>query len=461
LRRSSRPRKRAPARPSPRVGPAYFQWAERLFDLARASEKPEALAGLRVLDLSVIIFGPATADFLGELGAEVIKVEMPGQGDVTRILGSREFFWKNVGVAFFAMNHSKYHVGIDLHAPAGQELIRKLAARSDIVIENFKPGTLEKKFGIGYRQLRAVNPRLIYVANTGFGQWGPFAEGRASYDALAQAVSGFSAITGDGEIPIRAGNYVGDWFGACMSALGALAALHWRDRTGEGQLVEMAQCEGLVRAMDWTWLYTGLTGRDRPRTGNRDPVFSASGVFRCADGWVALVAGTEAEFRGLCRLLGRPDLVRDARFSSAVARRAPENADALDRLIGDWCAKRSRAEIEERARAVGVPAAPVMTAKDHYESRHYRARRSVWDYDDPVYGGMVEYGPAPKLSATPARIKWAGKPVGFHNAFVLKRILGLSDDELGKLEAERVIGKWADRVGPKPPDDWTGQGLMQ
>ena len=148
----------------------YVEWAAKLFDPTRIHEKPEALRGIRVLDLSVIYFGPATADFLGELGAEVIKVEMPGQGDVTRILGNASFFWKNVSVAFFCANRSKYHVGVDMHKPEGQELIRQLAARSDIVIENFKAGTLEEKFGTGYRQLREVNPRLIYVANTGFGQ---------------------------------------------------------------------------------------------------------------------------------------------------------------------------------------------------------------------------------------------------------------------------------------------------
>ncbi len=451
--RSSRSRSQA-APGSGRARREYFAWAERLFDLARAAEKPEALAGVRVLDLSVIIFGPATADFLGELGAEVIKIEMPGQGDVTRILGDRTFFWKNVGVAFFGMNHSKYHVGLDMHAPEGQELVRKLAARSDVVVENFKAGTMEEKFGIGYRQLRAVNPRLIYVANTGFGQWGPFSRGRASYDGLAQSVSGLTAITGDGAVPTKVGNYIGDWFGACMSALGALAALHWRDRTGEGQFVEMAQCEGLVRAMDWTWLYAGLTGRDRPKTGNRDPVFPAAGVFRCADGYVALVAGTDAEFRGLGRLLGRPGLASDSRFRTAAARRAPASRSALDGFVAAWCARRSRAEIERRARTAGVAAAPVLTAKDHYESAHFRARRSVWEHDDAVYGPMVEYGPAPKLSATPARIKWAGRPVGFHNELVLKRVLGLDDAEIRELERKRVIGKWADRLGARPPDDF-------
>ncbi len=438
----------------------YFAWTAQLFDPERIHEKPEALHGLRVLDLSVLYFGPATADFLGELGAEVIKVEMPGHGDVTRILGTASFLWKNVSVAFFAANHSKYHVGIDMHQAAGQELIRQLAARSDIVIENFKAGTLEEKFGIGYRQLREVNPRLVYVANTGFGQWGPFSRGRASYDGLAQAVSGLTSITGEGEVPTKIGNYLGDWFGASMAALGALAALRWRDRTGEGQFVEMAQCEGLVRAMDWTWLYAGLTGRDREKTGNGDHVFSPSGVYRCPDGYVAVVAGTDREFRALCRLIGRPALARDRRFATRAARLDKGHARELDRLIAGWCAGRTRAQVEAAARKAGVAAAPVMTAKDQLESAHLCARRTVWNYEDPMYGSMAECGPAPKLSATPARIKWAGKPVGFHNELVLKRVLGLDDARIAELYAAKAIGRWTEgRRGAAPPDTWKGEPL--
>ncbi len=440
----------------------YFEWAAREFDPARIHEKPEALRGIRVLDLSVIYFGPATADFLGELGAEVIKVELPGQGDVTRILGNASFFWKNISVAFFCANHSKYHVGIDMHRASGQELIRQLAARSDVVVENFKAGTLEEKFGLGYRQLQRANPRLIYVANTGFGQWGPFSKGRASYDGLAQGVSGLTAITGEGPAPTKIGNYLGDWFGASMSALGALAALRWRDRTGEGQFVEMAQCEGLLRAMDWTWVYAGLTGRDRTKAGNGDHVFGPSGVYRCRDGYVAVVAGTDREFQSLCRLIGQRELGEDARFATRDARRERAHARELDALIAAWCSTRTRVEVEGAARKAGVSAAPVMTAKDHAASAHFRARRSVWEHEDPVYGPMVECGPAPKLSATPARIKWAGKPVGFHNEFVLKGILGLDDAKIKELYDTGAVGRWAEgRRGAGPPEGWTGQGRVE
>ncbi len=439
----------------------YFEWAAREFDPARIHEKPEALHGIRVLDLSVIYFGPATADFLGELGAEVIKVEMPGQGDVTRILGNASFFWKNISVAFFCANHSKYHVGIDMHRPEGQELIRRLAGRSDIVIENFKAGTLEEKFGIGYRQLREVNPRLIYVANTGFGQWGPFSRGRASYDGLAQAVSGLTSITGARELPTKIGNYLGDWFGASMSVLGALAALRWRDRTGEGQFVEMAQCEGLLRAMDWTWLYAGLTGRDREKVGNGDHIFAPSGVYRCLDGYVAIVTGTDAEFRSLCRMLRRPALASDPRFASNESRREKVHARALDDVLAAWCAPRRRAQVEAAARKAGVPAAPVMTARDQVESEHFRARRTVWEHDDPVYGPMVECGPAAKLSATPARFRWAGKPVGFHNELVLKGVLGLDEARIAELYGSGAIGRWAEGSrGAAPPPGWKGEGHL-
>ncbi len=438
---------------------SYFDWTAKLFDRARIFEKPEALRGIRVLDMSIIIFGPATADYLGELGAEVIRVEMPRSGDVMRIVAPQGFYWKNVSPAFFAQNHSKYHVAIDVHSPEGQDLIRQLAAKSDVLIENFRAGTMERKWGIGYRQLREINPRLIYAANTGFGQWGPFIK-RASYDALAQAVSGFTAVSGfAGRPPLKAGIYIGDYFGACLSALGILAALHYRDRTGRGQFLEVGQCEALLRAMDWTWVYAGLTGKNRPQAGNRDPSLSPSGIYPCRDGFIAVVAGRDDEFQGLCRAMGRKEFLADARFASHADRSQEAHAEVLDDAIGAWLRGMTRAEVEAAAHQNGFAAAPVATAKDHYEDPHLRARGSVWEMEDPVYGTMVEHGPAPKLSGTPARYKWAAKPVGFHNEYVLGRLLGLRPEQLRELEERGVIGKWADRKGPKPPDDWQpGQG---
>lgn len=440
---------------------SYFDWTTKLFDASRIFSKPEALKGIRVLDLSIIVFGPATADYLGELGAEVIRVEMPGAGDVMRIVAPKGYYWKNVSPAFFAQNHSKYHVAIDLHKPEGQDLVRQLAAKSDILVENYRGGTLERKWGIGYRQLREINPSLIYVANTGFGQWGPFIN-RPSYDALAQAVSGFTAVSGfPGRPPLKMGVYIGDYFGACLSALGALAALHHRDRTGEGQFIEVGQCEALIRAMDWTWVYAGLTGENRPQTGNRDPSAVPSGIYPCRDGFVAVVAAGDASFAGLCKAMGREDLAVDPRFATRADRAKSPHADALDRYIGEWVRGKTRVEVEAAARLHGFGAAAVATAKDHAEDLHLRARGSVWEMDDPVYGTMREHGPAPKLSGTPARYKWAAKPVGFHNEYVLGRLLGLTPDQIKGLQGKGVIGKWADRRGPKPPDGWAGEGVIE
>jgi crotonobetainyl-CoA:carnitine CoA-transferase CaiB-like acyl-CoA transferase len=439
---------------------SYFDWTAKLFDRGRIFEKPEALRGIRVLDMSLIIFGPATADYLGELGAEVIRVEMPGAGDVMRIVAPQGFYWKNVSPGFFAQNHSKYHIAIDVHRPEGQALIKQLAAKCDVLVENFRGGTLERKWGIGYRQLRQINPRLIYVANTGFGQWGPFIK-RASYDGLAQAVSGFTAVSGcAGRPPLKIGIYIGDYFGACLSALGVLAALHYRDRTGQGQFLEVAQCEALLRGMDWTWVYTGLTGKNRPQTGNRDRSACPSGVYPCTNGFVAVVAGTDEQFRGLCRAMGREDLATDPRFATRTDRATEQHADELDQHIADWVRELTRAEVEAAARRHAFAASGVATAKDHYEDPHLRARGSVWEMEDPVYGTMVEHGPAPKLSETPARYKWAAKPAGFHNEYVLRRLLGLSSEKIKELERQGVIGKWADRRGPKPPDGWSGEGLI-
>lgn len=440
---------------------SYFDWTARLFDRERIFEKPEALRGIRVLDLSIIIFGPATADYLGEMGAEVIRVEMPGAGDVMRIVAPQGAYWKNVSPAFFAQNHNKYHVAIDVRRPEGQALIKGLAAKSDVLVENFRGGTLERKWGIGYRQLREINPRLIYVANTGFGQWGPYIK-RASYDALAQAVSGFTATSGfPGRPPLKIGIYIGDYFGACLSALGVLAALHHRDRTGQGQFLEVGQCEALLRAMDWTWVYAGLTGKNRPQTGNRDPSACPSGIHPCKDGFVAVVAASDKAFHGLCRAMGREDLSCDPRFSTRADRLRDSHAEALNECVGGWVRGMTRSEVEAEAQRHGFSAAAVATAKDHYEDAHLRARGSVWKMEDPVYGTMLENGPAPKLSETPARYKWAAKPVGFHNEYVLGRLLGLRPDQLDQLTHQGVIGKWADRRGPKPPDGWNGEGMVE
>jgi succinyl-CoA---D-citramalate CoA-transferase len=439
----------------------YFEWTAQLFDRTKIFDKPEALKGIRVLELTTLILGPATADFLGEFGAEVIKVELPPAGDTMRYVTPRGTFWKNASLGFFPQSHSKYHVGIDLHKEEGKTLFKQLAARADVFVENLRAGTLDG-WGIGYRDLSAINPRLVYLANSGFGQWGPFSQGRASYDAIAQTVSGMIGITGfPGRPPITCGIFIGDWFGALMSATAALMALHHRRRTGQGQFIDYAQSEGLIRSLDWTWVLAGLTGENRGPVGNRDRALAAADIVRCRDGFVAIAAVTDAEFRGLAQAMGVAALAEDPRFATLAARLEPAHADAILERVRAWARDLARAEIEALAEKHHFAAARIASSADRYADPHLRARGSVWEYEDPLYGPMVEPGPAPKLSATPGRIRWAARPVGWHNEQVFRTILGLSPSEIQALEASGIVGRWADRVGAKPPDEFRpGQPMV-
>lgn len=440
----------------------YFAWTKEAFQLDRISAKPEALRGVRVLELATLYLGPVTASFLAEFGAEVIKVELPGSGDPIRSITPHARFWKNAALAWLNEARNKYHVAFDVRKPEGQALFKALAVKSDVVLENFKAGTMEAKWGIGYRQLRELNPRLIYVTNTGFGQWGPFSQGRASYDAIAQSVSGMAVITGFPERnPLKSGAWLGDYFGALMSAVAVLAALHWRDRTGEGQFIDFTQSESLIRALDWTWVYLGLTGKSRGRHGNRDVAISPSDIVRCRDGFAAIAAPSDEAFRGLCRAMGQPELAGDNRFSTQLERLKEEHAEVLLKLIADWAADKTVAEVDELGSRFGFASAPVATSKDHYHDPHLRERGAVWKLDDPIYGEVVEYGPVPKLAETPGRLKWAGKPVGLDNDYVLTTILGLSREEIKELEAKGIVGRWNDMIGRKPPDEWKGEGAAQ
>ena len=436
--------------------PDYFEWSDELFSVARQFDKPEALKGVRVLELCTRVFGPVTADLLADFGAEIIKIELPGVGDLMRYVAPRGFFWKNISPAFTHMNHNKHHVGIDIRKPEGGDLLRRLVARSDILVENFRAGTMDR-WGVGYRQLKEINPGLIYMANSGFGQWSAYRD-RPSYDATSQAMSGFSAITGfPGRTPLKVGVWIGDYTGALFSTLGILSALYYRRKTGQGQLIDVSQGEGLIRILDWTWLYQSLTGNERESHGNRDVAISPSGIFRCRDGFVAVTAASDEQFKGLCRAMGAPEMAEDHRFLTVSSRLDPESNEALHEIISNWTQRLDAGEIEQLAGIHRFAAHRVANARDHYEDEHLRKRGAVCEFEDPLYGKVVEYGPGPKLSESPGRMRWIAKPVGFHNSYIFRNLLGLGDEELEELTEKQVIGSWADRVGAKPPDDWNGR----
>ena len=436
----------------------YLAWTNKEFDKSKIFSKPEALRGIRILELSTLILGPAVPDYLGEFGAEVIKVELPGGGDTMRSVTPYGTFWKNASLGQLPQNHNKYHLALDVRTSTGAEVFRRLALRSDVVVENLRAGTMDR-WGIGYKQLREVNPGIIYIALNGFGQWGGYSEGRASYDAVAQTVSGLLATTGfPGRLPLKAGVFIGDYFGALMGALSVLAALHYRDRTGKGQFIEYSQGEGLMRALDWSWLYYYLEKYNRPRTGNRDLAICPSDVFQCRDGLVAVAAGSDEEFRGLCQAMGKPELAENPSFSQILNRLKDQNATALLAIIRDWAKQKTVAEVDQLGCEYGFASTPILNAKDQYESPHFRARAAMFEYEDAILGKMVEVGSPAKLNKTPGRLKWANKPVGLDNEFVLRKFLGLRTYQINALAEKKIIGKWVENPpGRKPPSDWDGK----
>jgi crotonobetainyl-CoA:carnitine CoA-transferase CaiB-like acyl-CoA transferase len=432
----------------------YFSWAESLLDPSKAFEKPEALADIKIVEISTLILGPSLPSYLSELGATVFKVELPGAGDTMRSLSPFAKFFRGCALGWLKEARNKYHLAFDLHIEEGKELFRELVKRSDVVVENLRVGTMDR-WGIGYRQLIEINPRIIYIALNGYGQWGPY-HNRPSYDSIAQSESGMAWITGFPEkTPLKAGIWLADYFGGLMGAAGVLAAILHRDRTGKGQYVEFSQVENLIRTLDWTWLWQHFTNQGRERYGNRDVAICPSDIFRCGDAMIAVGAATEEQFKGLCEAMGRPDIASDQRFATHLARLQEENATTLLEIIRQWVSERTVSEVDELASRYGFGAQKVCSGKDHFEDEHLIRRNFTCTVSDPIYGDIVEEGIVPKLSETPGRIKWAGRPVGFDNEFVLRRFLGMSGEKIQSLKMRNVIGKWSSRVpGCAPPEDW-------
>lgn len=439
----------------------YFKWAESLLDPAKTFEKPEALADIKIVELCTLILGPSLPSYLSELGATVFKVELPGAGDTMRSLTPFAKFFRGCAMGWLKEARNKYHLAIDVRVEEGKDLFCELVKRSDVVVENLRAGTMDR-WGIGYRQLKEINPGIIYIALNGFGQWGPYLE-RPSYDAIAQSESGMAWISGfPDKLPMKSGIWLADYFGGLMGAAGVLGAVAYRDRTGKGQFIEFSQAENLMRVMDWTWLYQHFTGEGRSRYGNRDVSICPCDVFQCKDEMVAIGAATEEQFTGLCEAMGKPELARDERFATHLARLEDAHAVELLGIIRSWAADMSYAEVDKLAGQYGFGAEKVSNGKDHFYDEHLIKRNFTYTVSDPIYGEVVEEGIAPKLSETPGRIKWAGKPVGFDNEFVLKSFLGMRTDKIKGLKDRNVIGKWVDQPpGRRPPEDWDGKrGLI-
>ena len=427
----------------------YFDYTKKIFDPTKTKEKPEVFKGLRVLDFTHVVYGPTAAKILGQYGAEVIKFELPWVGDLWRFGVYWGSFWRHSSVCFHFVQYGKYFFALNLKLPRAKEIILKMAEKADVVIENFAAGTTDT-WGIGYSQLSKVNPGLIYLSCATYGQYGPmrFFPG---WDLLAQAASGAISLTGypGTDKYYKLPDYVGDFLPGNIGAMAVIMALNYRNRTGRGQYIDLAQGEALMRILP-NFTYESITNEDLGRTGNTDPTMAPSGIFKACDAkFVAIAAATDEQYKGICEAMGRPDLVN--KYKDTFERLKAANAQELIEATSKWVGSSNVDNLVELAKKHHFAIAQV---EDDYEITHdewRQERGSVIVFTDEMYGKLMLPGPSAMLSKTPGRIKWLARPLGYHNRYILKTMLGYSDEEIKQLEKERVIGNWDDRPGIKPP----------
>ncbi|KOX00052.1 MULTISPECIES: CaiB/BaiF CoA transferase family protein [unclassified Streptomyces] len=392
-----------------------------------------ALDGLRVLDLATLFAGPMAATLLGDFGAEVIKVEHPGRPDPSRGHGPAK---DGVGLWWKVLGRNKRTVTLDLSTPGGRTTLLRLAATADVVIENFRPGTLEK-WDLGWPELSAANPRLVLARVTAFGQFGPYAR-RPGFGTLAEAMSGFAAVTGEPDAPPTLPPFgLADSVAGLATAYAVLTALAARERTGAGQLIDMAIIEPILSVLGPHPTWYDQLGYVQERTGNRSANNAPRNTYRTADGtWVAVSTSAQSVAERVLRLVGRPELTGEPWFATGTGRAA--HADVLDEAVGSWIAGRTRAEVLAAFAEAEAAAAPVQDVRDVLADPQYQALGTVTTVEDPELGPLRMQNVLFRLSATPGAIRWAGRPHGADTDAVLTE-LGLAPADIAALRAEGAL----------------------
>ena len=395
-------------------------------------EQMGALSGLRVIELGQLIAGPFCGQLLGDMGADVIKVEPPGEGDPLRQWGQGE-----AKLQWEVIARNKRSVSANLRVPAGQALVRKLIATADIVIENFKPGTLEK-WGLGPDTLLAQQPGLIIARMSGYGQSGPYSA-RPGFGGIGEAMGGWRHIVGEPDRPpSRMGVSIGDSLTATFGCMGVLAALHHRDKTGQGQVVDTALYESVLQVMESLIPDYAYNGVIRERSGAILPGIAPSNVYACSDGDYMIGANKDSLWQRLAATMGRPELSSDPRFANHLARGA--NQLELDALINSWTATLTVAELDALMIAQEVPAGRVYRAPEMLADPHFAAREAIVEVATERFGPLKMQGIFPKLSATPGAVhRPAPAVVGQHNAEVYGELLGLDAGALAALTEAGAI----------------------
>lgn len=391
------------------------------------------LNGCRVLELGSTVAAPFCGRLLADFGAEVIKVE-PADGDPVRSMGKRQ-----EGKSLYAASifRNKRLISVDLRTSDGQEVVKKLAARCDFLVENFRPGRMEK-WGLGYDDLKRENPGIIFVRISGYGQTGLY-RSRLGYGVTSEAVSGLRGITGDPDRPPpRIAVSLTDYITGLYGAFGAVMALHQRERTGQGQVIDAALCEGAFSFMEpHIPAYSNL-GAIANRTGSRLPNHTPNNLYPTrGDGYIHIAAANQGTFKRLTTIMGMPLLADDQRFATGVDR--SQNEDELDAIIAGWTREQDLTELEQSMIDAEIPAARIYTVADIFDDPHFRAREMLVEMPDEDLGTVTVTGIVPKLSGTPGAVRWVGRHIGEDTRSVLHEIAGLSDDEIARMEEAGTI----------------------
>ena len=407
------------------------EWKRQVKETKYDDNTPGALSGVRVLELGQLIAGPFCGQLLADLGAEVIKIELPGRGDPMREWGRGEPLWWPI------VARNKKCITLDVRTEKGRSIIQELVERSDIVLENFRPGTMEK-WGLGYADLVKSNKAVIMVRVSGYGQNGPYAS-RAGYGGIGEAMGGLRYIVGDPSTPpSRVGISIGDSLAAMFATIGALSALQFRERTGQGQVVDSAIYEAVLGVMESTVPEYSQAGAIRERTGAILEKIAPSNVYPTADNeMIVMGANQDTVFARLCDAMQQPALAKDEKFSTHIAR--GDNQGSLDELICAWSVNYKTDELLALLEKHAIPAGRIYRAPEMLNDDHFIARETIVDAAHPKYDNLKMQNVFPRLSATPGKIKWLGPDIGQHNGEIYQGLLGYDQADLDRLAEDKII----------------------
>lgn len=392
------------------------------------------LAGLRVIELGVLLAGPFCGQLLGDLGAEIIKIEPPGQGDPMRDWGTIRP--QGQGLWFSIVGRNKKCITVNMRTPQGQQILKDLVAQADFVLENFRPGTMEK-WGVGYDVLSAINPALIMIRVSGYGQTGPSSH-KAGYASVGEAMGGLRYVMGEPDrMPSRAGISIGDTLAANYATIGALAALEHRRKTGRGQVVDSAIYESCFAMMESLIPDYQFGDYIRERTGSFLPKIAPSNIYPASDGMLIIAANQDGVWRRLTEVMGQPELADDPKYINHSAR--GENQAELDGLIGAWSSTQTCDALEAACEAGGVPCGRIFRAPDMLNDPQFQAREAIIEVEHPVLGPFKMQNVFPKLSETPGNVRWTGPELGQHTHEVLRDLLRYDVAKIDRLQAEGIV----------------------